>query len=70
MDVQFEVKLSGQVPQAQSLGENKKSVFIKSGGNSALAKMALSHQVSPIHTRGITILGNEKFDQSYLEPKS
>ena len=62
MPIQFEVKMA-----KPTSGEGKNLFLSNPKGQNAFAKMAMSQQVSPIHTRGIAHQGGkEKFDRSYL----
>jgi hypothetical protein len=72
--VRFEVKLTHH-PLGGSPGKKKPSIFTREGQASAMGKAALSHQLSPIHARGLTLLENatagglkNAFDKSYLDP--
>ena len=63
MPVMFDVRL-------KQSAQGKKNLFLSHPKGPALGKMAMSQQVSPIHTRPMANLGKDYFDQSYLGQNS
>lgn len=70
--VRFEVKLTSTGQRAPPMGGSpgkKKSESTSTAG----VRVAMSHQLSPLHTRGLTLLESATstacaFDKAYLDP--